>query len=728
MEWFVDERHGSDASHVLADAKLAEGRVRVLKHGDTFALFDEYGDIRSQDNGESGMYHDGTRFLSRFLLEFQGMRPFLLSSTVRDDNDQLVVALTNPDLCRDGRICVPLGSLHLSWRKLLWRGVLHQELQIENHATKPVEFAIAMHFAADFADIYEVRGMRRQRRGQDLDPELTPAGVTLRYRGLDEVARHSMLRFTPAPDELTAARATFHLSMPPRHSASFHVAARCETCRQRNSTGGPLLSFEQARAELRTDLESQAAQYARIESDSGQFNALLRRTTADLHMLTTVLPTGPYPYAGVPWFNTPFGRDGIITALDCLWLNPSLARGVLAYLAKTQATDIIPEQDAEPGKILHETRNGEMAAMGEMPFARYYGSVDATPLYVVLAGAYYERTGDRQFIEVLWPNIEAAIGWMARFGDPDRDGFLEYRGNGRNRLAHQGWKDSDDAIFHEDGEPARGPIALCEVQAYAYGAWLAAAGIASALGHQELTVKFRGHAKALRERFEEAFWCEGLSLYALALDGKKRPCRVRTSNAGQCLLTGMVRMDRAETVTETLLRPESFSGWGIRTLAMGEPRYNPMGYHTGTVWPHDNALIASGMASYGLGPAVLRIFTGFFDAAMACDLNRVPELFCGFKREPGEGPIPYPVACAPQAWSAAALFLLLQSCLGLIVNGPDRKVVFKRPSLPPFLQQVTISNLTVGDAAADVMIVRHEEDISVHVVRERGEIEVVVLP
>jgi glycogen debranching enzyme len=719
----VDRSSARDATHVFADSHLTSGRIRVLKHSDTFALFDEWGDIRPDETGESGVYHEGTRFLSRFQLQLEGSRPFLLSSTVRDDNDQLVVTLTNPDLQRDGHAYMPLGSLHFEWRKILWKGVLHQQLRIENHGRACADFAITLEFGADFADIYEIRGMRREARGQDLETEVSQNTAQLGYRGLDGVVRRTVLQFVPTPSKLTPPCAVFNFHLAAQDSAVLQIAVACE----RESVATPLSTFEQALAAVRTELESQTAQYSRIKTDSGQFNALLRRATADLHMLTTVLPTGPYPYAGVPWFNTPFGRDGIITAMECLWLNPSLARGVLAYLAQTQATEIIPEQDAEPGKILHEIRNGEMATLGEMPFARYYGTVDATPLFVLLAGAYLERTADRSFIQEIWPNVQAALLWIERYGDCDGDGFIEYPGT-RNGLLHQGWKDSDDAVFHADGSPAQGPVALCEVQAYAYGAWKSAARMAAVLGLPELESKFRDRAEKLRERFEEAFWCEDLSLYALALDGRKRACRVRTSNAGQCLFTGIASADRAALVAEALLRAESFSGWGIRTLAMGEPTYNPMGYHTGSVWPHDNALIAYGMSQYGITAPALRVFTGFFDAAMTCDLYRIPELYCGFPRQPGEGPVAYPVACAPQAWSAAALFLLLQGSLGLRVNTLDRQISLSRPSLPPFLHQVSISGLAVQDAIVDLLIVRHEDDVSVHVADQKGRLDVVVLP
>jgi glycogen debranching enzyme len=362
-----------------------------------------------------------------------------------------------------------------------------------------------------------------------------------------------------------------------------------------------------------------------------------------------------------------------------------------------------------------------------MPFGRYYGSVDATPLFVVLAGAYYERTGDRRLIEDIWPNIEAALLWIDRYGDCDGDGFIEYSRHSNNGLLHQGWKDSDDAIFHADGTFARGPIALCEVQSYAYAAWRAGAALAIALSRPEQAAQFASRADALRDRFEDAFWCDDLSTYALALDGDKQPCRVRASNAGQCLFSGIAAPDRALKVGRTLLQAELFSGWGIRTLGAGEPRYNPMGYHIGTVWPHDNALIAFGMARYGMASEVSRVFTGLFEAAMYFDLHRIPELFCGFPRDEGQGPILYPVACAPQAWSAAAVFLMFQACLGLRINALESRVSLVRPSLPPFLSRARIMNLSVGGASVDLLVVRHDHDVTVDVLRRKGDIDVVVL-
>jgi glycogen debranching enzyme len=708
---------------ILAASAMADERTRVLKHGDTFAVFDHYGDIKPGGLGEEGLYHEGTRFLSCLVLELEGARPIFLSSTVRDENDQLAVALTNPDLLRAGVGRIPLGTLHIALKKFLWRGVLYQQMRVQNHGRETVPTCLRLHFAADFADIYEIRGMKRRARGRDLPPEPGHSRVVLAYCGLDAVVRRTLVEFTPAPALLTASEARMDLTLGPRQEAVFCLTVGCE----RQPAAPQVISFDQARTVAEADLERYSAWSGHLQTSNGQINAWVNRAVSDLHMLTTELATGPYPYAGVPWFNTPFGRDGLITALECLWLRPTLARGVLAYLASTQATAVVPEEDAEPGKILHETRKGEMAALKEMPFGRYYGSADATPLFVLLAGAYYERTADRAFAEDLWPHVEAALGWIDRSGDRDGDGFVEYQRQSANGLIHQGWKDSDDAVFHADGSPARGPIAPCEVQGYVYAALRAGATLATALGRDHRADALARQAGALRERFEQAFWCEELSTYALALDGDKRPCRVRTSNAGQCLFTGIVSPDRAGRLAETLLSPVSFSGWGVRTVASSEACYNPMAYHNGSVWPHDNALITQGLARHGLGDAALRIWTGLFGASVYFDLHRMPELFCGFPQEPGEGPVLYPVACAPQAWAAASVFLLFQACLGLTINGPDRHVCFTSPHLPASLDELRIHNLEVAGATVDLLLARHENDVGVNVLRRDGDVQVTVV-
>jgi glycogen debranching enzyme len=694
----------------------------VLKQDDTFAVFDHYGDIRPTGLGEEGVYHEGTRFLSALVLSVENERPLFLSSTVKEENDLLAVDLTNQDLAGRGQDFVPRGTVHIARLKFLWRAVCYEELRVRNYGPRPLRLTFALYFTADFADIFEVRGTHRPRRGQDLGPAVEDGAVALAYRGLDNVVRRTRLAFTPRPTRLSDDRAVFEVALGPKDETTLRLTVACE----RDGAAPAVLPYGEALDAACAALAARG--WAGIRSDTNkEFDAWVNRAVADLHMLVTQTGAGPYPAAGVPWFSTPFGRDGILTALECLWVHPALARGVLAYLAATQATEVVPERDAEPGKILHETHGGEMAALGEIPFGRYYGSVDATPLFVLLAGAYYERTGERAFVESLWPHVEAALAWIDAYGDADHDGFVEYARRSSTGLVQQGWKDSQDSVFHADGTLAEPPIALCEVQGYVYAARRAAAELATVLGHRERAGEQLRKARLLREKFEAAFWCEELGTYALALDGAKRPCRVRTSNAGHCLLTGIASPEHARCAAQTLLSRDSFSGWGVRTVAAGEARYNPMSYHNGSVWPHDNALIAYGMARYGLKEGVLQILNGLYEASIALDLHRLPELFCGFPRRPGEGPALYPVACSPQAWSAAAVFLLLQASLGLTVSVPEKHLTFSYPLLPEFLPEVNLTNLRVGGGVIDLRLLRHGQDVGIHVLRREGDFQLLMV-
>ncbi|MCG8350019.1 MAG: amylo-alpha-1,6-glucosidase [Chloroflexales bacterium] len=692
----------------------------VLKQGEGFALFDHFGDSNRHGQSVQGLYHEDTRFLSRLELRINGTQPLFLSSGVREDNLLLEVDLTNPDLAASDMTSVPSNTIHLARAKLLWQGVCYEQLTLTHHGQNPVALMLTVHFAADFADIFEVRGVRRERRGQHLDPRVAHDQVVLSYHGLDGVVRQSTLDFAPTPTAIGADSAAFALHLQPQQETTLSLTIRCELEPQsvtRHSFGAALAGAEEA-------LRVARSQECAITTSNPQFNAWLERSYADLHMLMTETEAGPYPYAGVPWYSTAFGRDGIITALEMLWVNPGIGRGVLGYLAARQAQQHIPAQDAEPGKILHETRKGETAALGEVPFAQYYGGVDTTPLFIMLAAAYYHHSADLPFIESIWPHLDQALRWIDEYGDLDGDGFVEYVPNHRG-LTNQGWKDSGDSVFHADGTLAKGPVALCEVQGYVYAAKRGAAELAQALSATARAAELTQQARALQIHFEEAFWCEELATYALALDGEKQPCRVRSSNAGHCLFTGIAAPERAARIARWIMTPDSFSGWGIRTIPTSETRYNPMSYHNGSIWPHDTALIVAGLARYGLMEPVNQALVGLFELSTMADSQRLPELFCGFPRRPGAGPILYPVACAPQAWAVASVFLLLQACLGLSVFAPNGQVRLGKPMLPPFLDSVQIKNMRVGAGLVDLVCRRAGQTVVVDVSRRVSEIEVI---
>jgi len=722
-----------DNFYILSTSARIDDRTQVLKHGDSFAIFDRFGDVEDLGTDRFGLYDHDTRFLSRFVLRLAGSRPLLLSSTIKDNNVVLAVDLTNPDIWRDGKVITPRGSVHLFRARVLWQGTCHERIRVHNYGLSALDVPLAIEFAADFADIFEVRGTRRDRRGRLRQIRVVQDEVELGYEGLDGRARRTRLAFDPPPDRLSDGEASYDVRLEPRSEATFRLAISCVVDAGPEETIVPIGEararswYDQVAHEAADALARARADEPQVFTSNEQFNDWWNRSLADLHMMRTDTAHGPYPYAGVPWFSTAFGRDGIITALECLWFNPALARGVLAYLAATQADADCAEKDAQPGKVLHETRAGEMAATGEVPFGRYYGSVDATPLFVLLAGAYFERTADREFSQGIWPHVERALMWIDQYGDCDGDGFVEYARRSERGLVQQGWKDSHDSVFHEDGSLAEGPIALCEVQGYVYAAKLAAARLAEALALDARAKELADGAETLRRRFEEAFWCDDLSTYALALDGRKRPCRVRTSNAGHCLFAGIASEERARRVARTLTSEASFSGWGIRTVAATEPCYNPMSYHNGSVWPHDNAIIAAGLARYGFKSDALKILTGLFDASLFFDLHRLSELFCGFPRRPGESPTLYPVSCAPQSWASGSVLLLLQACLGMEVRGTERKVVFSNPCLPKFLQEVQIKGLVVREASLDLSLVCHHDDVGINVLRREGRVAVTAI-
>jgi glycogen debranching enzyme len=689
----------------------------VMKHGDCFLVVDSHGDIGAAPGESDGLFLRDTRYLSHLELRINGLSPLLLGSNLSNDNCVLTVDLANPDFIEKEHIVLRKNLLHVSRTLFVTGDALHQRLVVHNFGADTVSLLLSVTFASDFADLFEVRGLARAKRGSSF-PEMREGRVKLNYEGLDRVIRRTEIRFEPTPTALTEASASFRLSLKPQASSAIYVTACCDCAEEERP---PFLRImRRTHREMKQLMRAETT----IHTSNDRFNEMLRRSTVDLAMLLTETPQGLYPYAGIPWYSTTFGRDGLITALQSLWLDGRMALAVLRRLAALQATEFDDASDAQPGKILHEMRSGEMANVKEIPFGLYYGSVDSTPLFVLLAGRYAQTTGDIETVRELWPAIEHALGWINGPGDPDQDGFLEYHRQSDKGLVNQGWKDSQDAVFHADGRLAEGPIALCEVQSYVYLAKRLAAECARRLGFATRAEALDDEADYLKTRFEEAFWCEELNTYALALDGNKAPCRVRSSNAGQVLFSGIAHPERARRIAAHLMEPESFSGWGVRTVSTLERRYNPMSYHNGSVWPHDNSLIALGFSRYGAKSEVGRIFRAQFDAATYLELNRLPELFCGFPRFASRGPTLYPVACAPQAWAAGTFFALLQASLGIEQDPWRKEIRFRSPILPNFLDEVVLNGLGAGSGCVDVVVRRHRTRTSLEILRAEGNINV----
>ncbi len=712
----VPNRFGPDTRHDF----------HVLKDGDLFAVFPASGEINARDaavgeaHSKDGLFYCDTRYLSRLSLSINGTGLIELGHDARDDDVAFRSDLAN------SRLVDCLGTefldfeLHIRRDRFLSDG-LYDRIEIVNFGTETAALDIAIDCWADYRDIFEVRGADPAERGMPLPPEFGDSEIRFGYRSADGRLLTTRVALDPAPS-FESGRAHFRLSLPPKARREILCTVQV---RERPVGGGapedriraghgapdpPLheQAFTDARRAVAARMKARIDRTARITTSRPSFDAWLTRSSADLAVLTADLPTGPYPHAGVPWFSVPFGRDALITALQTLWLDAELAGGVLDFLAATQATQIDAFCDAEPGKILHEHRNGELARTGAVPFHHYYGGIDQTLLFVVLAHAFWMRTGDGVRLRRLEPAIRAAMSWAATYGDRDGDGFIEYARSTETGLRNQGWKDSDDAIFHADGSLCASPVALVEVQGYHVAALRAAADVYEALGTDDDVEGLREDADALVERIDAAFWDENLGTYCIALDATDRPVRVSASNAGHLPFFGATLPHRLERLFPALSDPRLLSGWGIRTVATDAARYNPMGYHNGSVWPHDNSLIAAGAARTGETGLACRITTELFDASCHFPEHRLPELWCGLPRSETAQPVAFPSACAPQAWAAGSAFLCLQACLGIEVDGLGPEIRISDPVLPADLDWLEVTDLRVGGHRASLRFRRRD--------------------
>ena len=713
---------GSDF-YVLASSVASRRSVRVLADGQSFAVFDAGGDILESPLEALGFFHRDTRYLSRFELMIDGQIPYFLTSYLGDDRAQLRVHLTNPDLDgRPGMIKLRRDSIQIERGWVLSDASLIHRVIVRNYAGATIRVPIDFFFGVDFADIFEVRGIQRARRGRLLRPEIGEGMVRFSYKGLDGDLRFTEISFSSAPRALSGERASMVLDLKPDESVG--LEAWIVSGQERSSIAPHHrhpVNFDGAVAARRTEIADSQTGWTKLVASNELFDSFLKHSTADLTSIVSHAAGGTFIMAGIPWFATLFGRDSIITTLALLPFNPGIAAGTLRALAALQGSKTDEARDEQPGKIVHEIRAGEMAATGEVPFGRYYGAVDSTPLFLWLFGRYVAVAGDLALAEELWPAAERAVQWIERWGDRDGDGYVEYLRETPRGLANQGWKDSDDSISHADGTLAKAPIALAEVQGYVYAAYVSMADLAARLGRSEFASRLTERAESLRKAFSRDFWLERERTVALALDAEKRPCRVMASNAAHCLATGLLDADQASALSERLLADDMFSGWGVRTLSARERRYNPLSYHNGSVWPHDNAIAAIGLARYGNGAGALRILEGLFDAAAHLGFGSLPELFCGFPREPRLGPVPYPVACHPQAWSAASVFMILEAALGLSVMGFERRVVIDSPAFPPWLEWLRLDNLKVGDGSVSLISRRTPQGSAMtEIIEKRG--------
>ena len=708
--------------YILASSLAADLPKLVLKHDDAFLVADRRGDFPNVP-GEFGFYVADTRFLSLLELRLHGLRGIALNAGVSDDALEAAIDLTNPDMPLRPNVFLPGRSMRLARRLTIYGPQLYHWLAVESFVHDRHDLELTLSFSADFVDVFEVRGHPRRQRGVMLPREGDARVVRLGYRGLDGLVRTSTLVFDPPPDHVDATGAEYHLSLTPgdRHELSLVVTANLEP----RPSPRPL-PFLDAAQRRRAPVERLAREATRVRTNHDLFDHWLHRSRHDLHLLLTETPDGFMPYAGIPWYVAPFGRDALITASQLLPFEPEIARGTLRYLARLQGTVDDAFTDQEPGKILHEQRSGEMALCREIPFIPYYGTVDATPLFVMLAAEYLRWTDDVDFAREMWPAVERALGWMWTVGEAQGRGFLTYARRSPVGLPNQGWKDSHDCVMHADGRLAEPPIALAEVQGYQYAALLGAAAMAEALGREAEAPALRARARRLQERFETDFWLPDEAFYALALDREGAPCRVVTSNPGHLLWTRIVTDSRAQIVARRLLQDDMFTGWGVRTLSSRERQYNPMSYHNGSVWPHDTALAAVGMRHYGMNTHFLTLATGLFEAVLQFDDMRMPELFCGFPRVAGYAPTRYPVACSPQAWASGVVFQLIGAMLGLQPDAADNQITLSRPTLPGWLTWIELRGLRVSKSRLGVRASQGSDGAAVELLAREGDAELVV--
>ncbi|HEX7019564.1 MAG TPA: glycogen debranching N-terminal domain-containing protein [Gemmatimonadaceae bacterium] len=692
-----------------------------LKHDHLFLLADHQGNIAPPGNCSLGLYRDDTRILSEYALRGAGTPPVRLSAqVVHPYYAEIDLAVT--DHAFGGNDWDPKHAIYVR-REITLDDVLIERVTITNFLIRPIDYWLELSVGCDFADIFEVRGWKREHRGEFFAPVVESDAIRFSYRGRDGATIESGIDFATPPHSMVGRVARWNFRLLPGQPVQleWRVGAAAPPPRD-EPRAEPGDRLEERWYGLTDEYEQWRRECSSWHSDVDTFNATLGRAVDDLRALYIHTGNETVISAGIPWYSTVFGRDSIITSLETLSLNPRIATDTLRYLARHQGTREDAYTEEQPGKIMHELRRGELARSGEIPHVPYYGTIDATPLWLVLLHEAWRWTGDIELVRELLPNARRALEWIDRFGDVDGDGFVEYTRTSDRGLVNQGWKDSGDGVPFPDGRLPAPPIALVEVQGYVYDAKVRAAELFELTGDQDTANRLRRDAERLRALVHERFWIEELGTFALALDGDKRAIPTVTSNAGHLLWSRLADSEHAQQVATGLMAPDMFCGWGIRTLSARHPVFNPMSYHNGSVWPHDNALIVMGFSHYGLGANALPVAAAVHDVAASEEFNRLPELYCGIARANATRPVLYPVSCSPQAWASGSLFLMLQALLGILPDAPSGTLHVRNPVLPDCLRELTICDLAVGDARVSLRFSRHASRTLVNVLSlELGE-------
>jgi glycogen debranching enzyme len=690
----------------------------TLIDGKTFLATNVAGDVVPPGAPDVGFFHEDTRFLSRLEFKLDGHRSAVLSSSTEQTFVSQIELTTGNITLRDS-FDLPENTVHIRREQLLASDILFDRFTFENFNRVAVAFTVEISYEADFVDVFQVRGVARAEHGQYYQPVIESDGLIFSYRGRDDVLRQTVVRMNPAPVEIRGGTARWELCLEPLRKITLEITV---TPRVEHRTSRATLYNYEAQLEARRgafqEFDSASTQFT---SSNSVFDNLLHNAMGDFHALRIPVGGEHVIAAGVPWFATIFGRDSIIAAYQTLSLNPELAKDTLRVLARYQASKVDDWRDAQPGKILHEWREGEMTKCDEMPFGSYYGSVDATPLWLVLLSETYNWTCDEALVREMLPHAYRALDWIDQYGDLDGDGFVEYLRRSPRGLINQGWKDSWDANIHTDGRVAEPPIALCEVQGYVYDAKYRMASLLRTFGDAERADKLRREANELARRFDKTFWSQQRGFYAMALDAEKKPLEVISSNPGHLLWSRIINRERARTVTQRMMQEDMFSGWGWRTMSQKEQVFNPLSYHRGSVWPHDNSLIAHGMALNEFREPALNVLSALFQAALEFRDYRLPELFCGLHRRPFDEPVHYPVSCSPQAWASGALFLILTSVLGIRPSAQRKELNIINPQLPSWLEHLHIRNLKIGNSRVGLDFSRRDQRTFCNVVDITGE-------